>query len=255
MSGPKKTSFTKFRKPLVAVWPETKELETKWSKYCFVPLDIPILGDKVIAEWLLQHIKPTFQIKGDVAAYPDAPGAPPRFNSVDVRLTGTLNHGIWSVNKDHNFLEEFPYFHEQMMDTLPFNTITSWQFWQSNKLIEPHRDQQDFRDFPNGFRSMIYDTNPMSTLFLREVLPDATNIVPGTQNFLPRLTETNSFVWNNLRMEHASVYIKKCTKILLIINNKDINVDKYNKLMERSISKYSEYVKISEYQTSDYIDL
>ena len=255
MSGPKKTSFTKFRKPLVAVWPETKELETKWSKYCFVPLDIPILGDLVMAEWLLTKIKPTFQTKSDIAAYYDPPGVPPRFNSVDVRLHKE-KHEFWSLNRDHNFLEEFPHFHEQMMDTLPFSTITSWQFWQSNKLIEPHRDhQQDFRDFPNGFRSMIYDTNPMSTLFLREVLPDATDIVPGTQNFLPRLPETNSFAWNNLRMEHASVYIKNRTKILLIINNKDINVDKYNKLMERSISKYSEYVKISEYQTSDYVDL
>jgi hypothetical protein len=259
MSGPEKTKFTELRKSLMDSWPDSRELEERWGHYSFIPLDVPRIGNALMAEWLTQHFKPIYQVINTISSPADTPNSTAKFNAVNIRMDKdnmTSIHDFYSTNIRNTFLEEFPYFHEELMDTLPFNAITSWDFLQSNKLIGSHRDQhQDFRDFPGSFRSMIYDDNPMSTLFLKEILPDSNKEIPGTNKRLPRIPETNTFVWNNLRTQHGSFHFKNHNKILLVINNKNINIKKYNNLIERSISKYSEYIKISKYQTSDYVNL
>jgi hypothetical protein len=254
MSGPLKTAFTNSRRPQIALCPETRELEEKWGKYCFVPFDIPKIGDDPkLVEWLKENSKPTIKIREDIAG--GIGNRFPVFNSVDIKLYGEKHNvfDIWKRNYDHNFLDEFPYFHEQMMDLLPFHTITDWHFWQSNIQIIPHRDQQDFRDFPNSFRSMIYDENPCPTLYVKEDVPDSSVTFP--EKFIRKLPNTNTFAWNNLRVMHGSFYLKNYSKMLLIINNRNLDVVKYNKLMERSIEKYADHLLVSNNSIDSYIDI
>jgi hypothetical protein len=72
--------------------------------------------------------------------------------------------------------------------------------------------------------------------------------------FMP-YTDTNTFVWNNLRAVHSSKFTIGHTKILLIINEIDSEIDwnKYEMLLEKSIEKYKDYSFIDEtYTTEDY---
>ena len=224
------------------------DIESQWGKYCLTPLDIPNVNVDGIAEWFFDRKKPVVKRVADIAGGQPGQGD---YNSVDINLS-SIPLSYWTRNEEHNFLEEFPYFVDQLMDLFPFKKIHMFRFWESVKPIGLHRDDNDFRDFPNNFRTMVYDENPDSTLFSEEWLPDAT-VATGPRKFIPRLPETNSWAWNNLRTRHGSTYNPNYKKILLIVSGFEIDGNKYNKTMQRSINKYSEYIMTSERDKTDYI--
>jgi hypothetical protein len=93
---------------------------------------------------------------------------------------------------------------------------------------------------------MLYDTNPEETLWVKECLPGKFSFDQPTDKFmLPRLADTNSFVWNNLRTIHGSDRVPEYFKILLIINFVDIDWFKYYNLLERSVELYQEHTLVS----------
>ena len=133
---------------------------------------------------------------------------------------------------------------------MPFKEIWRIRLFSSTKAVPIHRDHSKFIDFPGAFRIMLHDTNPTSTLNLID-----SPFKKPTKNFiLPRLDDTNSFAWNNLRTKHGSLFNKNYTKILAVLDYGEIDVGKYISLMDRSISKYRDYVMLSNNSINDYIN-
>ncbi len=248
-----KEFFTKRRNEQLSVWPEYKKLE-QWGKYCYVPLDIPKFENQKLVDWFNNKKKPIYKISPDIASekYDIT-----NFEAVDVLPTGESEEQhtvIWTLNTQQNFLSIFPDVYEQIMTYFPFKSITRMRFWSSTKNILYHKDHTIFTDNPSSFRIMLYDENPNQTLGLVPSLPD----VPSDMKnifLLPRIENTNSFVWNNLRVKHGSDYDPAYRKILLIIDRYDLDIKKYNNLMEKSINKYKEFTMVSENKLVDYINL
>lgn len=229
------------------------EAEHQWGNYCFIPLDIPKLSEaKQISKWFFENSKQVIKLKADIACPLTGKGA---FNSVDVLVNACeKKERIWSINNNHDFLNEFPKFHEELLDLFPYVEIPHFKFWQSIREVYKHRDDQDFRDFPSSFRALIYDENPEETLFIEECLPNTPMDQTGKTVKVPRLSDSHSFAWNNLRTKHFSSHDEKYRKIILILNGTHIDYKKYRSLMERSVEKYSEYCMLSDYQIHDFIE-
>lgn len=245
-----RTFFTNYRKGMLDKHPERIELE-KWGQYCYVPLDLPVYDYPEINQWIMEQSSPSVKLSGDIAS--PVYGAV-NFDAVDVYPKGNIHSpDMWSTNPRQDFLEIFPFFVERIMDEFPFKTLPNLKFWSSNKHIHFHRDHAEFTDNPSSFRIMMFDNNPTQSLRLIESLPD-TDADYGTIFPIPRIPSTNSFVWNNLRTKHGSVYKPEHRKLLLILNNAEIDVRKYDDLMERSIAKYKDFTMVSIHSTSDYLD-
>jgi len=227
---------------------EILELEREYGKYCYLPLAVPIIFDDKIVDWFFESRKAITKIKSDVA---DQKFGYSLFNSVNVCLDERyrVNSPIWSDNDYPNFKQEFPHFYQQMMDSLPLKEIPRFSFWNSTNRIASHRDHSCLLDLPNSFRVMIYDENPVDTLYLYEDSEFGT----GEKTYVSRHDETNSFVWNNLRVEHGSDYISGYSKILLIINNFIPDYQKYKNVIENSVSIYSDKILISENSIDNFI--
>jgi hypothetical protein len=237
-----------------------REVEQKWGKYCFVPLDIPKLSEAdKITDWFFENSERVSKLRPDVSTFEIRPTISKTdmgrsaFKSIDVLVDSERKDTkVWSLNTNHNFLNEFPRFHQELMDVFPFVKIEHFRFWQSTGYINSHRDDNDFRDFPCSFRSMIYDENPSPTLHVEEFLPNKT--IPTKSTAVPRLEDSSSFVWNNLRTKHYSNFDHRYNKILLIINDCHIDYKKYDQLLEKSIVKYSSSLLVSDYFIDDYIE-
>jgi len=76
---------------------------------------------------------------------------------------------------------------------------------------------------------------------------------PEDKFVLPRLADTNSFAWNNLRVIHGSDRVPEYFKILLIVNFVDIDWFKYYKLLERSVDLYQDHALISSYSKENFL--
>lgn len=218
----------------------TEYLEKKWGKYCYVPLDIPKFENPEVANWFFERCKPIHKIKSDIAIQ-QVKYNYSMFNAVDVFDQEPLDgdYYIWEVNPQQDFFKLFPEFYEKIKKEFPFDIIGRLIFWQSTGEIMPHRDQTEFLDFPHSFRILLHDTNPEPTLSLIEHVPDTPDDF-SNEFVLPRLDNTNSFVWNNLRTKHKSIYIPGNNKIIILILG-HVNKDRYDDLMERSIRKFDQY--------------
>jgi hypothetical protein len=227
---------------------EIYDLERDYGKYCYVPLAVPVINDERIVDWFNQHRQAIIKMKPDIA---DQNFGYSLFNSINVCLDDRYlaKNPIWSDNQYPNFKQDFPHFYQQMMDCLPLAQIPRFSFWNSTRPIEPHRDHSYLVDMPNSFRIMIYDENPIETLYVYENADDYN----GDKKYVDRLAETNSFVWNNLRVEHGSDYLSGYSKILLLINDFIPNYKKYREVMEKSISTYRDHLVVSAHQLEDFI--
>jgi len=220
--------------------------EQLWGKYCFTPLAIPRIYDPKIYDWFMTNKKAIVKLKPEKSLQGNTYGES-NFESVDL-YEGESPNIFWSSNPYPNFKIEFKDFYDQLMDLLPFKKITTCSFWSSTKLISPHRDLTVFVDLPLTFRVMLYDNNPEETLWVKECLPGEFSLdQPNDKFILPRLADTNSFAWNNLRVVHGSYRVPEYFKILLIFNFVDINWFKYYQLIERSVEIYQKHTLISTY--------
>jgi hypothetical protein len=101
---------------------------------------------------------------------------------------------------------------------------------------------------------MLYDQNIAKTLSLSECLPDH-EYDPTITFPIPKILDTNSFAWNNLRVKHGSFFIPDVRKVILILDWYELDVDKYHELMQRSVDKYNNYIMHSKKNLNDFINL
>lgn len=241
--------FRSKREEFIINSPELIQLE-KYGQYCLVPLDIPRFVQPELVKWFFEESKPSYKISPDVAT--DITGYS-KFNTVDVMpLNESNQQDVWSLNIRQDFMIDFKDFYEEIMYYLPFKTISRIRLWSSTEPISFHRDQTKFLDFPGAFRIVIHDENPFQTLSLIDTLPDSTEDL-SSNFFIPRLKTTNSYVWNNLRTKHGSTFKTGFRKIVIILDRYELDISKYQALLDRSIKKYENYCLTSQRLLKDYI--
>jgi hypothetical protein len=237
-----KEFFTSRRLENLSAYPRLTELE-KYGNYCLIPLDIPKFEFPDLVDWFFKNSKPTYKIQPDVA---NNLYGMTSFNAVDVMPTNEMaQQDIWTLNVKQEFMTDFQYVYDSLISHLPFHEISRIRMWSSTTSIPFHRDHTKFVDFPGAFRIMLYDENPKQTLSLIQSLPDTPDNL--SKKFpIPRLQDTNSYVWNNLRTKHGSEFIPGFRKIIIILDRYELDIDKYQILIDRSIEKYRTNCFISE---------
>jgi hypothetical protein len=250
-----------------------------------VPFDIPIIQPNnltTFVDFFFEQAKPIAKRIKDFA-----PGVVETFNIDNSYLSINSTTEGWSgesftTNPCPLAYEMFPEIFEQIHEYMPFidNKDFKWSMWSSRSNVPLHRDLNSFIDAPTAIRIKLFDSNPFETLSLGLSTPigadefetlkvgiaaqkdtyiikrDNINLVP-----LSIPINTNTFAWNNLRTKHKSVYLnndkKKYKKILFIVRQipeTPKQVQQYIDLLERSISKYKENVRIDEnFQIRDFI--
>jgi hypothetical protein len=230
-------------------WPELAELE-KWGKYCLIPLDIPRFEYPALVEWFFHESKPTYKIKDDIAYKGTGQTA---FDSIDVISDNNLDQeDVWSLNLKQEFMTDFRCVYDRILADFPFKSLSRIRMWSSTKDIMYHRDHTKFIDFPGAFRIMLYDQNHYQTLSLIESLPDTKGNIYNRFP-IPRMLDTNSFVWNNLRTKHGSKFIPGFRKIVIILDRYEIDIERYNTLIEKSVVKYKKNCLISQKSKNEYL--
>lgn len=224
----------------------------QWGKYCYVPLDIPRYDYPDLVNWYFERATPIYKLKSDIA---NPEYGMTNFDSVDVFVKGKIEDHIWSTNPQQDFLTLFPDVLERIKQDFPFKSIDRLNIWSSNRGVRFHRDHTKFVDYPSSFRIMLYDSNPIETLSLSEQLPDQEEEGLFYKFPIPKLSDTNSFVWNNLRTKHGSFFIPTFRKIILIVDKYELDVDRYHDLMERSVKRYQNNLMMSNRPLSDFVDI
>jgi hypothetical protein len=224
----------------------------RWGQYCCVPLDIPRYDYPEVVSWYFERAKTIHKLKPDVA---NSEYGMTNFDAVDVFLTSKIEDHIWTVNPQQDFLTLFPEVIKRIFQDFPVKSIGRLSLWSSHRNVRFHRDHTKFIDYPSSFRIMLYDANPIQTLKLVECLPDQPERELITKISIPRLPETNSIAWNNLRTKHGSFFIESFRKIILIIDRYELDVDRYHELMERSVEKYHNQSMISYRNLNEFVHI
>lgn len=231
--------------------PKIRELEEKFGKYLYVPLALPIfeLPDKDhFLAWWKDHMAVTKKLDGDAvfSGYGITP-----FETIDV--INEIGNQWWeSNNHQDSFKKEFPHLWQQVHDNLPCDKILRFTLWSSRHEIQEHRDSAEYVDMPVSYRIKLYDENPSETLY---VLDNPLRPYSNDEAvMLPRVPDTNSFVWNNLRCKHGSIYNPSHKKVLAFAFGLT-NIKKYEELMDRSVNTYRDYCITSNYNTENYVNI
>ena len=231
------------------------EAEKRFGDCLFVPLDIPLIKDELFVEWYWENAKRVNKLMPDIASTSKDFDS---FVSVDVAEEGSMalkTDHVWSTNFRTDFPKLFPKLIEQFYEYFPVTRIGSFSIWSSTEAIGVHRDHSIFLDIPSSFRIMLHDENSSPTLYVEEYKADTNFPVPNTRKYVPKLNDTNSFVWNNLRTKHGSDYTTGQRKILLIFKHLLIDWEKYYSLLDRSIVKYSNHYLKSNNTLDNFINL
>jgi hypothetical protein len=230
--------------------PVINELEKKYGKYLLVPLAVPLFElpdeDHFMHWWKTHSIRPVKQ-KGDYVA--DVTGYSP-FESVD--LIQEIGDD-WNLNmQTDNFKKEFPKLWQQFNESLPVSRLLVLNMWSAVQTFSDHRDSAELFDFPGSFRIKLYDENPENSLFVFDNPTKPYHCEEPT--FLPNLPTTNTYMWNNLRVKHGSVYDPQYKKILGIGIGL-IDPKRYDEVMGRSVELYKDHCLVSKNSLENYVDI
>ena len=235
------------------------EFEKEYGKYLFVPYDIPRIEINDIDKFILyfnKNAKHASKTQSDLCSGTFAATnlTYRSIDSVTPRWTA-----IWSLNPIEKTYTEFPEIFEQVHDYMPWvgGKDFRWNMWSSARNVPPHRDNTSMIDAPVAMRVKLFDNNDTETLHL---VADPIKEHTHTHTNIPKLPETNSFAWNNLRTKHRSFKSIDRMKILLIwrdrlLTNQQIN--QYVDLLDRSIAKYKDtpHLWIDNNSACDYLNL
>ena len=223
------------------------DFERTYGKYLYVPFDVPKIQPNDMGEFIRFYFK---NAKQAVKTIDDFVDTKEKANDVSPYYTITNSAGhnrhaaFWSGNDVPDIQTKFPEIFEQYYEYFPFvgSPNFRWTMWSSNKDIPYHRDYGMQIDAPITFRVMLFDTNPKQSLgFTLDPLDKQADLKYDIK--LPN--DSNSFVWNNLRQKHGSVYTQGHRKILMIISPFEVenifkkqHMNSFIDLLERSIAKY-----------------
>ena len=244
-------TLSKYRKIFLN---ETNKSVEDWCEYAYVPLDIPRFNCPEIVDWFYSICKPVERTKV-TSSNPDIYEL--NFNSAEVYYDGNVSKKkttrFRSVNDRPDFIEKFPDFYQQIISTFPFKSFKYLMFLNSTGQVPYHRDHENFLDGPTQFRIMLYDENPEETLGFVNAKPDE-KIDANNIHLHQRISDTNSMAWNNIRLKHGSSYTPGYKKLILGLLDYELDIDRFNDLMNRSIEKYKDYVMIVSGPTSNYVN-
>jgi hypothetical protein len=258
-----KENLTELRNHELSKLPEVKtlytELEKTYGKYLFVPYDIP-----KIQPYDLQKFVVFFFQNGKHAGKQVEDLSSATFNatkSTYLSIDSNVNSWtpVWTRNIVESIYTEFPEIFEQIHDLMPWigEKNFRWNMWSSANRVPPHRDHTSMIDMPLAMRIKLFDSNISETLSLLTdpIKQHSNGYVP-----LPKLEDTNSYAWNNLRTKHASTWRPTARKILFIWRDKlstPQQINQYVDLLDRSIAKYQDTDKlwIDSNPATDYINL
>lgn len=238
-----KIDLSVFRQKSIRLCTEYSMLEQKYGKYLYVPIDVPHIQANNTGDFLQYYNKHCQLVNGPTAS-----------KSTDGRWTNLrIKEGETSY---HQLNEAFPELISLMKEHLPYvdNNQLEFFFVSSNCDILSHRDLGEWGfDAPTNLRVLFYDNNPEPNFYLIEnrenkdrgdLLPTR---IPAQAFAVPRLAETNTFTWNNLRAEHGSVKSENYTKILGYYGfSNQVDWHRYNQLLERSINRFQSQCWLSE---------
>lgn len=247
--------FSIARNHILSVNPSLRTAE-KWGKCVCLPLDIPRFDYPDLTLWFFENCR-KLELRPSMTTV-DPEYISSSVDGIDLIADDTSNPILqqphdWVKNKRDEFFTEFSHIHEHILDSFPIKKLYGMRLWSSTRNITLHREVPHFVDYPGSFRVMLFDRNPQQTLHVVPVLPDhdVTNLVKTP---VPVLPETNSFAWNNLRSKHGSDHNPAHRKVLLIIENYTLDVDRYHDLMKRSLKKYEQHALFDRYDKHDYVD-
>ena len=255
-----KEMLTKMRaREAVRFWKsaEYNELEKAYGDYLFVPLDIPIIqanDQQAFLDFFHKNADYTRRVKEEVGGPPTAvtKNYNPTFKTIDSHPTG---NSAWLKNYVADLFYNFSEIFEQIYEYYPIDPDTlNFALWSSQLAVHPHRDEISMIDMPINFRLKLFDSNPCETLKLH--LSPIEKPMPVAAYIFKMPKDTNSWVWNNLRLKHSSIKMTGYEKILMIFyTNYSLNMNKFVDILDRSISKYKDALIIDTYTTSaDYIN-
>lgn len=221
-------------------WNKVLRMEYLYNNYNFVVLDLPRfeIDDKeqFLEVWQKEHID-CGRLRTDIAS-PYVVDSTPRFKAIDIIDEHPERPKIWA-SKVYNMQGFLPKFYQQLHDILPFEKIDYVKLWQSIQNIRWHRDDTWwYVNFPSQVRILIYDENKTGTL---GIMPETK---PSDLKFINLPYSSNSFAWNNVRCLHGSYKLKNTEKILACISG-PLDLNKYEKLLERSVVKYKDLASVT----------
>jgi hypothetical protein len=225
---------------------EIQRLSKKYRPIRWLPLDVPKfeIDKKEFIEWWDQEAIDIVRIAPDVAEPWEKDAHPlgkqsnwhvPQFRGLDIwfhdpeNFVKTRNIAWAAKLAPHPMFDRIK---EQIMDTMPFHSISSLYIWESTKDVYPHRDAQYFWDCPTEFRIMLNDENDPET----EPTLWVADIDHGDAHYVTLPEETNAFCWSNGSQLHGSDYHGKRKQLICI--NPIFSISKYEKLLDQSIEKY-----------------
>jgi len=149
-----------------------------------------------------------------------------------------------------DYKQHFPKLYQQVMEYLPVKHVKNIRCWENLKPIGLHRDLQQQYPFPSSMRIILYDENPGPTFWMypwpedklgwgyeRISVQDPKKVVEidAWRN------ESNAFMFNNYNWCHAAKKDPAYSKILMFIEPWEIDWQKFEQLLDRSIVKYSHF--------------
>ena len=162
-----------------------------------------------------------------------------------------LKDAAWRTKLNNDLARTQPKYMSSIFQQLPFVKIRSIRMWSSHCVIPPHYDGNmpsvldGVMHFPTEVRLMLDDKNPEETFWLcssAKYKPNTKVNIPIEDRHYVKLPEdTNTFVWNNEDYLHGADFDPQYRKILVVIKGW-VDVKRLEELLDRSISKYSNYV-------------
>jgi hypothetical protein len=235
------------------------ELEQAYGKYLFVPYDIPRININDIDKFIFyfnNNAKHASKTQSDLSSgtFVATNRTYKTIDSISPDWTP-----VWSLNSMEQTYTEFPEIFEQVHDYMPWvgGKNFRWNMWSSSSHVPAHRDHTSMIDAPLAMRVKLFDNNIAETLHL---LTDPIKEHTNKYITIPRLSESNSFAWNNLRTKHRSIKSPGRMKVLLIWRDRLITsqqVNQYVDLLDRSIAKYKDtpHLWVDDNSATDYLDL
>ena len=161
-----------------------------------------------------------------------------------------LSKLAWNTKMSAALAQSQKNFTKQIFDGLPFLKIRSIRFWSAVMPIPAHYDGQypeqleGVFDFPTEIRIMLHDENPNQTFWLTDATKYNSHATVDNQDkyYIKLPSTSNIFAWNNESYLHGADFDPAYKKILVVIKGWISDMDLYEEFLDRSISKYSDYL-------------
>ena len=227
-------------------------IEQKYGNYFWLPLDVPKLEIDNIEEflnfWDNESASALRQVPdiGEPWSKEDHPLGQksswyvPSFRELTLyQVPGLINNSIWSTKLyqgKHKTVDKIIDYVFEYYPVNKRNPVFQIFIWESLQDVKLHKDHSAFWKCLTDFRTMLYDENQHSTLYVVDT-------EKKTQAYIDLPADTNTFGWSNGRVLHGSDFHNK-RKLLLIVNAVQCP-EKTEMLLEKSIKKYQDQLNYS----------